>query len=61
MSPTLVPETILAHPALAGRTLFIRADGGWAAFEIQSEGRLSQGRPAERDPAATAWRGAPSR
>lgn len=56
MSPTIVPDTILLHPALIGRTLLVSAPGGWAAFDIQPEG-LRDGRPANFDPAADAWRG----
>ncbi len=56
MSPTIVPDTILLHPALIGRTLLVRAVTGWAAFDIEPEG-LGHGRPANFDPAADAWRG----
>lgn len=55
--PTIdLPDTILAHPALAGCTLFVRRAGQWAAFEIESEGRLAPVRLVA-DPAAHAWRG----
>ena len=60
MSPSHVSETIFVHPALAGRTLLVRNGAGWAAFEIQPEGRLGEGRPIE-DPSTTAWRGGSTR
>ena len=57
MSMIRQPDTILAHPALTGRTLLVRAADSWAAFEISSEGRLGDVRPAESDPVVHAWRG----
>lgn len=60
MSRTAHPNTILAHPALAGRTLFTRREDGWAARLIQPEGQLGEAWPVEADPAAAAWRGGPS-
>jgi len=61
MSPTERPDSILMHPALAGRTLVIRRESGWAAFDIQAEGVLGEGRPLDSDPTAYAWRGGPAR
>lgn len=50
------PETILAHPALAGRTLLVRRGAHWVAHVIQPEGRLDEARPVERNPAEFVWR-----
>lgn len=50
-------DTILAHPALAGRTLLIRRDGIWAAHEIQPQGVLSAPRLLDSDPTVQGWRG----
>jgi hypothetical protein len=50
-------ETILAHPALTGRTLLIRRGQGWSACDIQSGGRLGDCRPYEGDPTSAIWRG----
>ena len=50
-------DSILAHPALAGRTLMIRRDGRWAAHEIQHQGRLGDPRTLESDPTVPDWRG----
>jgi hypothetical protein len=61
MTPIQIPDSILVHPALAGRTLLVRHGSGWAAFEIHPEGRLSAGRAIEEDPTITAWRGGPVR
>jgi hypothetical protein len=61
MSPTERPDSILMHPALAGRTLVVRRDRGWAAFDIQPEGGLGDGRPLDSDPTALAWRGGSAR
>ena len=61
MTGTPHPDTILAHPALAGRTLLARRRGGWAAHLIQPEGQLGEARPVDADPADGAWRGGPSR
>jgi hypothetical protein len=51
------PDTILAHPALAGRTLLVRRGGSWAAHEIQPEGCLGDGRTVDADPTLYIWRG----
>jgi hypothetical protein len=61
MSPKPQPETILAHPALAGRTLLAQHGEGWAAFDIQTEGRLGEARPVPFDPSESAWRGGAAR
>jgi len=61
MSPTSLPPTILAHPALAGRTLIAQHGDGWAAFEIETEGRLGEARPVPFDPTESAWRGGATR
>jgi hypothetical protein len=61
MSPTERPDSILMHPALAGRTLVVRRGGTWTAFEIQREGDLGSGRDVDTDPAFHAWRGALAR
>jgi len=61
MSPTERPDSILMHPALAGRTLIVRRDRGWAAYAIQPEGGLGDARPLDSDPTAQAWRGGPAR
>ena len=50
-------DTILAHPALAGRILIIRRDGRWAAHEIQPQGCLGEGRTVDSDPTGQTWRG----
>lgn len=52
-----VPETILAHPALAGRRLLLRQGGRWLAHEIQPEGTLGDAEPVETDPTLHVWRG----
>lgn len=52
-------STILAHPALAGRVLYVRTGRHWAAREIHPEGALGACRPIEGDPAAHGWRGGP--
>ncbi len=57
MSATERPDSILIHPALAGRTLMVRRDGQWAAFDIHVEGRLSEPRQITGDPTLHAWRG----
>jgi len=49
-------NSILAHPALAGRTLLIRRDGTWAAHEIQPQGCLGEPRTLDSDPAVLGWR-----
>jgi hypothetical protein len=54
-------DTILAHPALAGRVLYRRGAEAWAAHEIQEGGRLGPALPADVDPASDAWRGGPAR
>lgn len=51
--------TILAHPALAGRTLYLRAGRRWATRVIHPEGVLGEARPIEGDPALDTWRGGP--
>lgn len=51
------PDTILAHPALAGRTLIIRRDGRWMAHEIQPQGCLGEPRNVDIDPTGHTWRG----
>lgn len=51
------PDTILAHPALAGRTLVIHRNGRWAAHEIQPQGCLGEARTIDSDPTAQTWRG----
>lgn len=61
MAPTQPIDSILLHPALAGRTLVVHHAGGWAAFEIEAGGRPAAGRLLEGDPAAEAWRGSPVR
>lgn len=61
MAPTAPIDSILLHPALAGRTLVVRRDGTWAAFEIEREGQLVSGRVLDGDPAADAWRGSSAR
>jgi hypothetical protein len=61
MSPTDRHDSILIHPALAGRTLVVRHGGSWAAFEIQPEGELGNGRLVDSDPTTLAWRGGPAR
>lgn len=50
------PDTILAHPALAGRTLLVRRGPHWAAHLIQSEGCLGEGRPLDGNPTDQSWR-----
>lgn len=57
MAPTDRHDSILMHPALAGRTLMVRHGGSWAAFEIMREGNLGSGQPLEADPTTLAWRG----
>jgi hypothetical protein len=51
------PDTILAHPALAGRTLLVRGERGWAACDIHAGGRLGDWRPYDGDPTSAVWRG----
>jgi hypothetical protein len=51
------PDTILAHPALAGRTLLVRSERGWAACDIHPGGRLGDRRPYDGDPTSAIWRG----
>ncbi|MFN8653803.1 MAG: hypothetical protein U0133_17990 [Gemmatimonadales bacterium] len=51
-----MPDTILAHPALAGRTLLVRRGARWATQEIQAGGTLGDPRPVETDPDQHAWR-----
>jgi hypothetical protein len=50
------PDTILAHPALAGRTLLRRQGQRWAAYVIQPEGCLGTGQTLDSDPAQHVWR-----
>lgn len=50
-------DTILAHPALAGRILMIRRNGQWAAREIRPEGCLGDPRTLDSDPMTHGWRG----
>lgn len=50
------PDTILAHPALAGRTLLRRQGNRWAAHVIQPEGCLGNGRILDADAAPHLWR-----
>ncbi|HWA56160.1 MAG TPA: hypothetical protein VG692_02845 [Gemmatimonadales bacterium] len=50
------PDTILAHPALAGRTVLVRRGRVWAAHLIQAEGRLGEPRILDTDPAQHVWR-----
>jgi hypothetical protein len=50
-------DSILAHPALAGRTLLVRRETGWSAHEIQAEGCLGAARSVDSDPSMHAWRG----
>jgi hypothetical protein len=51
------PDSILIHPALAGRTLVVRHGGQWAAFDIHAGGRLSEPRQIGSDPTLDTWRG----
>lgn len=50
-------DTILAHPALAGRVLMIRREGSWAAHVIQAQGCLGEPLAFDSDPTAHTWRG----
>jgi hypothetical protein len=61
MAPTERVDSILLHPALAGRTLIVQQRGTWAAFEIEAEGHPVSGRVLDGDPAADAWRGSSAR
>jgi hypothetical protein len=49
-------DTILAHPALAGRTLLVRRAGTWAAHVIQPQGCLGDPRILDADPVQELWR-----
>jgi hypothetical protein len=51
-----VSDTILAHPALAGRILMIRREGRWAAHVIQPQGCLGDPQRLDTDPAQLNWR-----
>jgi hypothetical protein len=61
MAPTERVDSILLHPALAGRTLVVRRRGTWTAFEIERGGQLVSGRMFDGDPTADAWRGSAPR
>ena len=50
------PDTILAHPALAGRTLLLRQGSRWAAHVIQPEGCLGEAHILDTDPTLHVWR-----
>ena len=51
------PDTILAHPALAGRTLMVLREGQWAAHVILPEGCLGEPSHFDIDPSEQSWRG----
>lgn len=51
-----MPDTILAHPALAGRTLLVRHGTRWAARLIDPQGDLGKAEPVACDPADHIWR-----
>jgi len=53
MSPS--PDTILAHPALSGRTIHVRRGRGWETYLIQSEGALGR-HPEPVRPDFDSWR-----
>lgn len=50
------PDTILAHPALAGRTLLTGRGNRWTAWLIRPEGSLAEARVLDRHPAEFCWR-----
>lgn len=50
------PDSLLAHPALAGRTLLVRRGGQWAAHLIDSQGSLGQPESVASNPADQIWR-----
>jgi len=57
MSPTILADSILIHPALAGRTLMVRAGGGGFSVEILPGGQLGQPRPLDPNSLPLGWRG----
>ena len=57
MESTLMPDSIFAHPALAGRTLLVRQGQRWADHAIRSDGTTSMIRQRGQLPAELAWRG----
>jgi hypothetical protein len=61
MSPTVLADSILIHPALAGRTLMVRGEGGCFSIDIQPGGSLGQPRPLEPDTIPAGWREGPAR
>lgn len=60
MSPTILADSILLHPALAGRTLTVRAEGGGFSVEILPGGRVGQPRPLDPNSPQSGWRGGPA-
>jgi hypothetical protein len=60
MSPKIPADSILVHPALAGRTLMVRGEGGCFSVDIQAGGRLGQTRPLDPDSFPSGWRGGPA-
>ena len=54
--PMPKPDTILAHPALAGRTLLVRHGARWAAHRLDAEGTPGAAEPLAGNPADQVWR-----
>jgi hypothetical protein len=60
MSPTILADSILIHPLLAGRTLLVRGEHGCFSFDIHPDGVLGQPRPVESQALPSNWRGGPA-
>jgi hypothetical protein len=59
MSPTILADSILVHPDLAGRTLLVRGERGCFSFDIHPGGILGQPRPLDSQVVPSNWRGGP--
>jgi hypothetical protein len=60
MSPKILADSLLVHPALAGRTLMVRSEGGCFSVDIGPGGRLGDPRPLDPNSVASGWRGGPA-
>jgi hypothetical protein len=51
-----MPETLLDHPALAGRTVFVRRGPAWESFTVRRGGGLSPIAGPAGQPPRHGWR-----
>ena len=51
-----MPETLLDHPALAGRTVLVRRGPAWESFIVRREGGLHSIALPDGQPPRLGWR-----